>query len=171
MKGPNLKEGLKAFFRDKLKLDDSFISDLGDMVIKRHRDPRSKVQDEVLVLFENKEVRDAIKAASPNLAGEGRKAGVRLQVPGHLLTNFKLLENLGYQMKAVDSSVRRVVKFDDSNQDLVLDVRIGDEWKRVRPSEAQAAKMSKTFRSTNGPAEMNSSSIADFFGRASAQSS
>lgn len=59
-----------------------------------------------------------------------------MQVPGHLLTNFKALENLGYQMRKVDSSIRRVIKFDDVTQDVVMDVCIADEWKRVRPAEA-----------------------------------
>ena len=36
--------------------------------IKQHRDPRSKHKDEVIVTFECKEVRDAIKASVANLA-------------------------------------------------------------------------------------------------------
>ena len=79
------------------------------------------------------------------MAGDKDRAGIHLQILGYLTTNFKLLENLGYQMRAVDPAVRRVVKFDDENQDLMMDVKIGEDWGRIRPAEAQAAKMSKSF--------------------------
>ena len=63
-----------------------------------------------------------------------------MQVLGHLLTNFKALENLGYQMRKMDSLIRRVIKFDDATQDVVMDVRIADEWKRVRPAKPYGQK-------------------------------
>ena len=131
------------------------------MRVERHYDPRSKAKDEVVVVFSNKETRDAVRAAAPNLSGNNA-AGIRIQVPGHLLTNFKALENLGYQMRKVDRSVRRVIKFDDATQDVVMDVKIGDEWRRVRPTEALRAKKN-TPRLSAGPAEMTMANITDFF--------
>ena len=92
-------------------------------------DPRSKNANEVIITFRTRGVRDAVKAAARSLAGEGRGAGIRLQIPGFLSTNFRTLENLGYQMKKVDSSVRRVVKFDDAKMDLMMDVKVGDSWR------------------------------------------
>ena len=86
-----------------------------------------------------------------------------MQVPGYLSSNFKLLENLGYQMRAMDRGVRRVIKFDDDNMDLVMDVKIGDSWKRIKPAEANVAKLSRTFTSNSGPQEMSSAGIAAFF--------
>ena len=117
----------------------------------------------MVATFESREVRDAVRASSKNLAGCRVKAGIRLHIPGFLSTNFKLLENLGYQMKSASAGVRRVVKFDDENQDLMLDVKIGDQWRRIRPAEALAAKRSKSFVAPSGPLEMDSSNIADFF--------
>ena len=143
-----------------------FIDGLGQINVRKHRDPRSKIEGEVVATFETKEARDAVKAESKNLAGSTDRAGIRLHIPGYLSTNFKLLENLGYQMRAVDGNVRRVVKFDDEKQDLILDFKVGDTWKRIRPAEAAAAKMSKSFAAPSGPVEMDSSGIADFFATA-----
>ena len=160
--GDDLQLALKKYMQDLLKLTDDFFDEMGPVVVRRHRDPRSKADHKVIATFENKEVRDAVKAASKNLAGSAVKAGIRLHIPGYLSTNFKLLENLGYQMKSV-GGVRRVIKFDDDNQDIMMDVKIGDSWKRIRPSEALAAKRSKTFVAPSGPEEMDSTNIADFF--------
>ena len=66
--------------------------------------------------------------------------------------------------RQVDRNIRRVIKFDDQNLDLMLDVRINDKWRRVRPPEAQAAKMANSFStSVGGPEELSSINIADFF--------
>ena len=127
VKGGEVLAAFKDFMRTKMKLTDDFIDNLGHMTIVRHRDPRSKTGGEIIVTFETREARDAVKSESKNLAGDKDKAGIRLQIPGYLTTNFKLLENLGYQMRAVDPTVRRVVKFDDDAQDLMMDVKVGDD--------------------------------------------
>ena len=164
VRGPDLASGLETFLRDKLGFDAAFIASLGDVKVRKHIDPRSKNQDEVVVAFLSVESRDAVKAAGPKLAGEGRAAGLRLQIPSFLSNNFRLLENLGYQMRKMDQDVRRVVKFDDENQDLMMDVRIGGEWRRVYPSDARAAPNHNPNLSF-GPAAMTSANISDFFTR------
>ena len=165
--GKDLKAGVKTFLTKDLGLDNDFFEGIGDYRARRYRDPRSKAQHEVVVTYENREVADAIRAKASNLAGRGNAAGIRLHVPGHLLTNFKVLENLGYQMRAVDGSVRRVIKFDDQNLDLMMDVKIKDRWRRVRPAEAKAAKSANSFGVSAGPEELSSVNIADFFADAS----
>ena len=167
MPGKDLKAGFKTFLIKDLSLDEDFYEGIGDFQVRRYRGPRSKAKNEVVVTFENREVADAVRAKAANLAGRGNNAGIRLHVPGHLLTNFKLLENLGYQMRAVDSSIRRVIKFDDQNMDLIMDVKIRDRWRRVKPSEARAAKSAKSFGVASGPEELSSDHIADFFSTAS----
>ena len=164
VEGADPVAGFGVFLWEKLKLDEEFCSSIGNVAVRQYRDPRSKAKNEVIALFENSEVADAIRGSSSNLAGMGFRAGIRLHVPGHLMTNFKLLENLGYQMRAVDSNVRRVIKFDDQNLDMMMDVKMGDRWRRVRPPEAKAAN---TFSSSNGPEEMSSGNIADFFANVS----
>ena len=79
------------------------------------------------------------------------------------MANFKLLENLGYQMRAVDQEVRRVIKFDDERLDLMMDVRLRGTWKRVRPADALKAKQNNPRISNAGPEVMSSDAISDFF--------
>ena len=123
----------------------------------------------MLARFRNKETRDVVRAAAPSLAGQGNSVGIRMQVPGHLLTNFKALENLGYQMRRVRQDVRRVIKFDDDAQDVVMDVKIGDVWKRVLPGDALRAKRS-TPSLASGPVNMSIENITDFLAPMSAPS-
>ena len=75
-----------------MKLDKAFIDNLGHVKVERHYDPRSKNKEEVLATFRNKEMRDVVRGTAPSLAGLGNAVGVRMQVPGHLLTNFRALE-------------------------------------------------------------------------------
>ena len=88
---------------------------------------------------------------------------MRLHLPGHMLSNFKVLENLGYQMRAVNSDVRRVIKFDDEHLDLMMDVKIGGSWKRIRPDDALQAKKNNPALAKSGPEVLNSAGISDFF--------
>ena len=66
-------------------------------------------------------------------------------------------------MKRVDADIRRVVKFDDDSMDLMMDVRVNDVWRRVRPSDAIRAKRSNPNLSKNGPQDMTLDNITDFF--------
>ena len=162
--GPDHLANLKVFLVDKMKMDPSFFADAGDIKVEKFFDARSKNKDEVIITFRNKGVRDTVKAAARNLAAEGRAAGVRMQVPGYLISTFRLLENLGYQMKKVDPDVRRVVKFDDSKMSLMMDIRVNDSWRRVYPDDAKKA-MARTpnLSAAAGPAEVSSDNISDFF--------
>ena len=108
--GPDMKASMKKFLEDKLKLGRGFVDVAGDIIIEKYMDSRSKNANEVILIFRNKGIRDLVRAAAKNLAGEGRAAGIRMQVPGFLTMNFKLLENLGYQMKRVNPDTRRVIK-------------------------------------------------------------
>ena len=79
------REGLEDYLLNKLRLDRSFIDeDLGQVVLIRPREPRNKNKDEFIAIFETKQVRDAVKAATPNLANFRETAGMRLHVPDHL---------------------------------------------------------------------------------------
>ena len=83
------REGLEVYLKDKLRMDAGFIEeDLGPVKISRPRDGRSKdkdkVKDEYVVEFENKHIRDTIKASAANLANFRETAGMRLDLPDHL---------------------------------------------------------------------------------------
>ena len=45
----------------------------------------------------------------------------------------------------------------------MMDVEIGDSWKRVQPADALGAKRNKSFFNTTGPSNLSSSNIDDFF--------
>ena len=59
--------------------------DLGEVQIRRVRDPRSRIKHESVFKFESKEVREAVKAHAPNLGNlTEMEAGMRFHVPNHL---------------------------------------------------------------------------------------
>ena len=88
--------------------------------------------------FESTDARDAVRAAAHNLAGH-KDSGMRLHVPGHLEPHFKILENISYVLKGKYPSLRRNIKFDEQNMDLVLDFQTedGEQWRSVRPPQAK----------------------------------
>ena len=65
-------------------------------------------------------------------------------------------------MRKVNPSVRRVLKFDDENMDVMMDVKIADQWRRVRPADAIRAKKNTPNLSV-GPMEMTLDNITSFF--------
>ena len=127
-------------------------------MVKRLKEPVAKARKEIFCTFETKETRDLVKAASKHLAGD-RESGLRPQFPGFLLDTFRTFESIGYHLRMADPDVRRSIKFDDTILDLEMDVKIGDDWKRIRPEEAK-----KTLESNphirRGPSEMSSSDLS-----------
>ena len=163
--GPDLDQGMKDFLSSKLGFSSLEIQDVTPSNIIKYIDPRSKVKNEVIATFPSTGVRDMVKAAAPKLAGFGRDAGIQLHIPGYLMSNFKLLENLGYRMRAANSDVRRVIKYDDENLNLMMDVRIDGNWRRVQPADAEAAKVAlgNDVPLSSGPSPMTGLHIMDFF--------
>ena len=116
--------------------------EVGEVVLKRTREPKNKNPDEFIVTFETKQVRDAIKAAAPNLANFRETAGMRLHIPEHLQRDFHALMNLSYDLKKKYPALKRNVKFDEEDGGLFMDFKLGDdaaEWKRVKPAQAMKA--------------------------------
>lgn len=67
-------------------------------------------------------------------------------------------------MKKKDDSVRRSIKFDDANFNLVMDVRVNDQWKRISAEEArEVARKSPEINS--GPVSMGSDDITAFLNK------
>ena len=138
------REGLEAYLKDKLRMDASFIEeDLGPVKISRPRDVRNKdkIKDEYVVEFENKHVRDVIKASAANLANFRESAGMRLDLPDHLQRDFTSLMNLSYDLKRKHAGLRRNVKFDEQDKGLFMDLKLDEEsdWRRIKPAQAEAA--------------------------------
>ena len=90
---------LKDYLRDKLKLDEDFVEDLGEIRIEVQRDPKSKIKNEVCVTFHTKEVRDFIKSKASALANFGDSVGMRLHIPNYLQKDFRSLMSVAYDLK------------------------------------------------------------------------
>ena len=136
------KENLEAFLTEKLRLSRDFIKeDLGEVMLARPKEPKNKNKDEYILTFESKQIRDAVKAAAPNLANYRDEAGMRLQIPSHLQADFQALMNLSYDLKKRHPNLKRNVKFDETDLGLFMDLRLSDatEWRRVKPTHAKAA--------------------------------
>ena len=121
---------------------------LGRIEIKRVNDPRKANKDEALVVFENKQVRDAVKAQAPNLANYREDAGMRLEIPNHLQKDFRLLMNLAYDMKQKSPGLQRNVKYDEDELNLYMDVQIEDKgtWRRIRPEQVKELNLKRKTR-------------------------
>ena len=157
------RPALLEYLRTKTRMDEDFIDkDLGEVAIK-HRDPKSKVTDEVVVRFETKEVRDMIKANASNLANFRDEAGMRLHLPNHLQKDFKSLMGLSYDLKKRHSDLKRKVKFDESDLGLFMDIQLRKDgpWKRVKPEQARKAIAASGVKRNGGPDELVAEELTD----------
>ena len=126
--------------------------------VERIVDPRSKFQSEVVVEFASSALRDSIKGAGYKL--EGKKAGIRIEIPNFLKSDFHVLQSISYKMKQTHPGLKRSVKFDDECLGLVLDVQVpGQDWSRIRPDQARAARDVDPALRT-GPLELSGEMIA-----------
>ena len=150
-------------------MDEDFIrDDLGRVAVKAVRDPRSKIKHEVVVEFETKQLRDAVKAKAINLANCRDEAGVRLELPDHLQKSFRLLMNLAYDMKQKNSGLKRNIKFDEEDLGLYMDVQVERDgsWRRIRLDRARewASK-----RKRRGPEDIDAEELKSLVGSDSEQ--
>lgn len=133
----------REFLVNELLLDQQYASGLVFNVRRtagpgrsRDKDSATRVKDEVLVVFESSRERDEVRSHARNLEKKGR--GLRLEVPDHLWPSFRVLQDLAYELKQKNPTLRRNVLFDDANRDLKLDFSYDSaEWKTVSPAEAR----------------------------------
>ena len=138
VRGDDLEDALKVFLGTNLKISKERIESLGKIIVKPAFGKIARDRHEVLATFECCEDRDFTKSMGINLAGLSG-LGMSLHVPGHLLDNFYALNSIGYNIKKNQEGVKRSIKFDDSVQDIYLDIFIGGQWKRILPSQARSA--------------------------------
>ena len=158
--------GVKEFLKERLALDERFVEeDMGSVIVRRNVERKPKNKDEVCVEFENKQVRDAIKAQGPNLAKFRDEAGMRLEIPDGLQKDFKALMALAYDLKQTRKELKRNVKFDEENLGLFMDIQSAKdgEWKRIRPHQAHRAMKERR----GGPADMDEEEILSLLGEQS----
>ena len=157
--GPDLTAAVRSFLVDKLGFDEEMVDrDFGSLEARRIVEPRSKIQKEVVVEFPSAAIRDSIKSSGYRLEGQG--AGLRIEVPNFLKSDFHVLQNLAYKMKLVNKEVKRSVKFEDDTYGLMLDIQLpGQEWRRVRPEQARQARRADPLVHS-GPLDMTQDMIA-----------
>ena len=73
---------------------------------------------------------------------------MRLSLPEHLVSTFKLLENEGFRIVRNKPGTRRSIKFDDMSRSLYMDVKLpGAAWVRITPQQVmRSSKNRKTER-------------------------
>ena len=159
-------DSLKDFLTQKLRMDQDFVDeDMGEVKIKRNIERRPKNKDEVCVIFENKTIRDTIKAQGPNLANFRDEAGMRLQIPDTLQKDFKALMSVAYDMKRSNKDLRRNVKFDEEDMGLLMDLQTHKEgeWKRIKPAQAYRILQARK-KKIDGPSNMDDDEIRSLIG-------
>ena len=146
---PNaLEASLLDFLTRKLQFSALEVGAMGKFQFERCSTRSKKIAGEYVVTFRNSEVRDMVRGAAKNLAGDST-SGMRLHIPGYLESNFKSLENISYALKQKHQSMKRNIKYDDENRDLRLDFQIGpdDGWRTILPD--QARRFNRVPRSGN----------------------
>ena len=138
IEGDDLEDSVRVFFRNRLKMTDERIQAIGSIAVATLPNKLARERKEVVATFDNREDRDFIKAQGGNLAGQ-REAGMSLHMPGHLLDNLAALNGLAYAIKLKNPGLKRAVKFDDSLQDVYLDMSIAGNWRKVTPAQAKLA--------------------------------
>ena len=136
--GEDLEDSVRTFLQTKLKVGEERIRSLGKIAVRSGLGKAARDRCEVLATFDSREDRDYIKSLGINLAGLSN-VGMSLHVPGHLLDNFYALNSIGYNIKRNQEGIKRSIKFDDSIQDIYLDIFIGGKWQKILPAQARAA--------------------------------
>ena len=152
--GEDLGDAAAVFLSNKLKIPEDRIRAFGKISVKMALGKAARDRSEVLATFECREDRDYIKSMGINLAGQGG-VGMSIHVPGHLLDNFYALNSIGFNIKKSQEGVKRSIKFDDSIQDIYLDIFIGGQWRRILPGQAKSA-----LKSAPAAGASNSSGIS-----------
>ena len=103
---------------------------------------RTRIFNEVLIIFRDREERDRVQSFAPNLKGQ-KGAGIRLHIADHLQGDFKLLEEHGNAVRAkYGMDVKLAINFDDLSRGLAISIRLpkSSKWHKVRPAQAMESK-------------------------------
>ena len=99
--------------------------------------------------FAEREERDTIKSYARGLATAKGAAGLRLDIPDHLKGSHKILEEHAYAMiDMYGKEVRRNIKFDDRNENLMMDIKLPNSarWHNISMRQAIEARKVKEER-------------------------
>ena len=138
---------LRGFLSGALKFSSEEIRSLGIMRATRTVLPvRTLAHNEVRVIFRERRDRERVAMRSRHLGRyidpETRKptAGFRMDVPDYLASEFKLLEETGYQLRdEYGKKLRKYIKYDHAELSLFLEISFnsGGRWHRITPRMAR----------------------------------
>ena len=106
----------------------------------------SKITKEYVVAFADVEARDAIKSYASGLAAMKGEAGLRLDIPPCLKGSFKILNEHGLSMVRIyGKEVKRNIRFDDRNSDLMMDIKLptSSTWHNITIEQAREARKAR----------------------------
>lgn len=125
------------FFFKTLEVPESYLSEDSVESVRQifpaKTRTKGRITDEVRMLFKDVKTRDMVYSYAINLANKRDRAGMRLEVPGHLLGQFKTLERYGRQLKQEHGqNIKWHIKYDDPELSMFLNVKLGDEgWNKI----------------------------------------
>lgn len=101
------------------------------------RKSKSRIRDELLVLFKDVETRDMVMSFAPNLAKTNNTdspASIAMDCPLHLVNIFKSFERHGGHLRRLHGrELKHNIRFDDCNMSLIMQIRLPGEreWFKV----------------------------------------
>ena len=98
--GDELRIDFQKFLSNRLRLGEDVLADTGNCSIRRILASKinKEITNEVTVEFPTVDLRDVVRGATYNLAGQ-EGAGIRLEIAHHLMANFKALNSASYRLK------------------------------------------------------------------------
>ena len=138
------ENAVRKYFVSALKAPASLAKDVPlDLVRPATQAPaRSKIRDEYIVIFADSEGRDAIYSYANGLATAPEDYGIRPFIPEHLKGSQRILQEYAYSARQSYGKVKWNIKFDDRNNDLMIDIKFpsGTSWHNITIRQATEAK-------------------------------
>jgi hypothetical protein len=144
-----LWEKVGIFIHETLGIDEEDVRQEQLERVRRVKTGRRNIsKDEVSVLFYERGVRDIVAKSAPKLADffdqEGKPtAGIKLEVPAHLMGDFSILQSHGHDLRTkFGKDFKRHFKFDDARELIYLEVKLPgeDKWNKISAGLARSMK-------------------------------
>ena len=149
--GDDMALAVLDFLVEKLRCPPRMV-DVTDIVaiVKVVPRPDAFAQDQVVVRFSSVRLRDEVKSLSKNLDGTDKLTGIQIEPPDFLRTQYQTFQRLAYQMKKKHPSLKRSVRFLDSDFCLTMNVLTSREaqWRTIAYEDAKVI-MKKTRERTD----------------------
>ena len=146
--GQAVEDSIRQFFKIKMRVPETFADEVNIDTIRQavEQPARSKIRQEFIVTFADRESRDTVKSYARELAHFKGAAGLRLDIPDHLKGFHKVLEEHAYAMiNLYGKDVKRNIKFDDRSENLMMDIRLPNSarWHNITVKQALEARKIK----------------------------